>query len=90
MSERITRKDVYGIIDNLNERYYFDDTTEFKFDLLCAYGGCQIVLRNNKNHSCCDITTGFLSSRECIDNFYLQLRKYGWGWIDSIIYAFSR
>lgn len=83
----VTRKDVCVLIDNLNERYHFDDTTKLKFDLICAYGGCQIVLRI-KNRGAKDITTGFLSSRECINNFYDKLDRYGWESLDSLVISY--
>lgn len=87
---RVTKKDVWCLIDSLNQKYGLDDTTPCKFYLLEAYGGCQIVLKKKGSGSVTDITYGYLSPRETIDDFYRRKGIYGEDFVKEKIRQFIR
>ena len=69
---RLYKKDVQEVVDDLNRKYKFNDSTYCKFNLRTGYGGYRIVLSLNMSYGSAEtcITTNFLSARECLNSLY--------------------
>lgn len=67
---QVTQRDIDERIDFLNKRFKKSNRTAIKFDKYRAYGGTQIVLKQNKPYGSGQksITQGFQSPRECLND----------------------
>lgn len=79
MKQRITLKDLYNKVDQLNKDFKKTDRTYIRFKLSQAYGGTKLVLVSNKGGSITDITYGYNSKRETMERInklnYAELKR---------------
>lgn len=70
---RITVVDLRKKVKELNARYKKTDRTAIKFGISSAYGGHQIVLINKKGRGHRNVTYGFQSPRETLNDLDKQM-----------------
>lgn len=64
----ITIRDLRREVDILNQKFKKTDKTAVKFAISSAYGGHQIVVRNNKTGGVTELTYGHKTPREVIND----------------------
>lgn len=64
----ITQKDLRAEVNRLNKKYKKTNKTAVKLDILQAYGGSQVVIRNKATTGVNSVTYGYKSAREVIEN----------------------
>lgn len=64
---RITKKDLRARVGELNKEFKKTEKTLVKLDILEAYGGNQVVIRNRRGGGVRSITNGYKSARETLD-----------------------
>jgi hypothetical protein len=64
---RVTEKDLRREVDLLNKKFKKTNKTAVKFAISSAYGGHQVVLRNNKSGGVREVTYGHKSPRETLE-----------------------
>ena len=69
----ITYKDLAKEVDLLNKKYKKSDKTFVKFAVSRAYGGNQIVIRDNKSGGVQEVTYGYRSARETMNDLRLKM-----------------
>lgn len=82
---RITKKDVWCLVDSLNKKYGFDDNTPCKFYLFEAYGGCLIAVKKKNSQVAIGVTYGYKTPRQTIDDFYKRKEFCGKNFLEERI-----
>lgn len=95
--KRITISNLRKKVDELNAEYGLSKTSACYIDILCAYGGYQVVIRVNKkfDNYCREITHGFQSARETLMDlitaeFYYNLEEDVKGFCNRVINYHNR
>lgn len=65
---RVTEKDLRREVDLLNKKFKKTDKTAVKFAISSAYGGHQIVVKDNRGGGVTEVTYGHKSPREVIND----------------------
>ena len=93
--KRITISNLRKKVDELNAEYGLSKTSACYIDILCAYGGYQVVIRVNKkfDNYCREITHGFQSARETLMDlitaeFYYNFHIYTYLFLFSYYYYY--
>ena len=71
---RVTINDLRSEVSRLNKNYKKTNKTAVKFDISSAYGGHQVVLKNNKTGGVTQITYGYQTPRETLSDLYVKER----------------
>lgn len=64
---KVTKKDLQNEVKDLNKRFKKSKNSAVMFDIHSAYGGNQIVLKDNKTGAHNSITYGYGNPREVIN-----------------------
>ncbi|MBQ8206402.1 MAG: hypothetical protein IJZ77_02985 [Bacilli bacterium] len=66
---RITISNLRQAVEELNQRFEFNEESACMIKIHCAYGGYQIIVQQNMPYGsgAISLTTGYVSARECLD-----------------------